>query len=734
MAAGWSIARSSYQTTAGGNPTRIRPGGLRPVPWQQQANGWLTPEERHLVDNLGYLASNQPRGSDTDPAATGATRKAGPAGEHAFPQGVVLSSSLRNCHRRPDRQCGGVLLSMLWAITRPVGSALRSLSDQDGDLERGAIHQLVKEHSLALPGLIFLALGFAALMLWVLTGQFLVGPAEKHPWARVTLQTLKRAAYGGLALGALLALALWGFVELVGAVAYLSLPALIATAAAGAGVIGSVVRILRKPAARFAPMLGGFAFVVVALGLTALATWNAAEHGVSWSTHDLISWQSGWDWVVALVLVGIALVGPSPENWSLAPFYRCKLRLAYASYRARNEQDRVHPYLNDNLAGKDLAKREPGLFGFNRDNATVRTPLVVCTTSTVTSRAVRTHYGTPALSVPFDPDRTILHLPQDGRGRTPQFAASTRVVDRLGNRLRKRITTMMAVAISSAAVSPAMGRIRIGPTSMLLTFFNVRLGVWIATHDSSPSSKPPVCNTRPTCVTHTPVSAICSRSSSGSTISTTPASTRPTVGTERTPDSSSCSEWPRSPRSSASTRIPVRATRQARSARPSRSLPASATSASTSVSTPFGRRPAAPAFRRTRHARSTAGSSPRARDSSPTRLRSVFSGTPSPVWPGRCPRRCSHSTSYPRESTLNQFFDAASFVVYRNLRRYNGQVLLARQKLQGALTNLLAIDNPDVLVKRLSAMACDPTHLPSRSRIRPNRSGPAARCRRTWAR
>jgi len=38
---------------------------------------------------------------------------------------------------------------------------------------------------------------------------------------------------------------------------------------------------------------------------------------------------------------------------------------------------------------------------------------------------------------------------------------------------------MYTVGLSGAAVSPAMGRFRIGPISMLLAFFNVRLGLWI---------------------------------------------------------------------------------------------------------------------------------------------------------------------------------------------------------------------------------------------------------------
>lgn len=481
MAAGWSISRSSYELDDGGNANRVQPSDLDPDPWQMQDSGWLTVEERHLVDNLGYLASNQPRGSATDPAAPNATRQAGLEGDQP-----VTSASYRPAAYATV--IAGlavntvVLLSMLWAITRPVGWALRGLADQDGDLRKGAIHAVVEEHSLAVPGLAFLAAGFLFLMAWVGAGQFLVGPAKRQAWARTLMQGLKGAAYGTLALGAVLALTLWGFVELVGAVAHLSLPAQFAAAAGAAGVIGSVVRILKKPAARFAPMLGGLAFIVVALCLAALATWTAAKHGVSWAGEDVTDWRSGWNWVAALVLLAFLQLTISPERWSLAPFYRGKLRLAYATYRTGREdgQQSVRAYENDNLAGAEKNHREPGFFAYNRDGAEVRTPLVVCTTGTVTSRAVRTHYGTPALSVTFDPDQVTLHLPQDGRGKTLEYAATTKVVDRLGNKLGKRVTTMLAVAISSAAVSPAMGRIRIGPTSMLLTFFNIRLGVWIA--------------------------------------------------------------------------------------------------------------------------------------------------------------------------------------------------------------------------------------------------------------
>jgi hypothetical protein len=712
LAAGWSISRSSYDTADGGNPDRVDPNDLDPVPWEWQDNGWLTPEERHLVDNLGYLASNEPRGSDTDPAATNAMRTAADEDRQASAKAsyrpAVFATIIAGLTVNVV-----VLVSILWAITRPVGWALRSFTEEDGTLRKGAMHDLVKEHSLALPGIVFLVVGFAILMLWVLAGRALIGPAQRHEWARQTLQTLKRAAYAGLALGALLALTVWAFVELVGAVAYLSLPALLATAAGGVGVVGSVVRILRKPAARFAPKLGGFAFIVVALGLAALATWSAAKHGVSWSGSDLISWQSGWNWVLALVFVAVALLGPRPESWALAPFYRGTLRLAYATYRTRNEHDeqRLHPYENDNVAGADTTMREPGLFAFNGDSG-VRTPLVVCTTCTVSSRAVRTHYGTPALSVTFDPKRTTLHLPQDGRGNTLEFAASTRVLDRLGNKLRKRITTMMAVAISSAAVSPAMGRYQIGPTSMLLTFFNIRLGVWIANprfiaqlEAANLQDKPDLFYARTglgylfkeffgihdlddpylylTDGGHWENTGLVEllRISEITEIVCVDADSGPGDAT------SSLGKAIAIAPSECDIRIDI-------SLDPLRAAPS-------------GSRVPAYSPRTVNIGFFTKGAG-RFTEDTPVGILWYAKPGLAKEMPAALLAFHERYPSYPRESTLNQFFDTASFVAYRNLGRYNaGEILLARQKLQEALDELLSIADAILFEKRLVEMACE---------------------------
>ncbi|WP_410792298.1 hypothetical protein [Kribbella sp. C-35] len=726
MAAGWSISRSSHQTTDAETALLQQ---LAPHPWQQQENGWLTVEERHLVDNLGYLGSNQPRGSDTDPAAAKTTRQAGPEGSQTSTKAsyrpAVFATVIAGLTVNVV-----VLLSMLWAITRPVGWALRSLTDRGGELPKGAMHALVKDHSLALPGLIFLVAGFAVLMLWVLAGQFLVGYAQNNSAARVTLQTLKRASYSALALGAVLALTLWAFVELVGAVAHLSLATLIATAGASAGVVGSVVRILRKPAARFAPMLGGFAFVVVALGVTALATWTAAKHEVTWSWHDLVSWQSGWNWVLALVVLTLVLLGPSSESWSLAPFYRGKLRLAYATYRTASAEEglRVQPYEND-VAGTDPAKREPGLFAFKydetdeTDETAVRTPLVVCTTSTVTSRAVRTRYGTPALSVTFDPKRTILHLPQDGRGNTLQFTASTRVLDRLGQKFHKRITTMMAVAISSAAVSPAMGRYQIGPTSMLLAFFNIRLGVWIA---------------NPRFITQLEAAGLHKETveeEDGTVVEveTDPSYARTGLGylfkeffgihdlddpylylTDgghwentglvellRIPEITEivCVDADSGPGDATSS------LGKAIAIAPSECDIRIDISLDPLRATPSSSRVPAYSPRTVNIGFFTKGAGSFTAETPVGVLWYAKPGLAKEM-PAALLAFHERYPTYPRESTLNQFFDTASFVAYRNFGRYNArQILLAREKLQDALDELLAIADDADLDEQLKAMA-----------------------------
>ena len=203
-------------------------------------------------------------------------------------------------------------------------------------------------------------------------------------------------------------------------------------------------------------------------------------------SHTWSTWNSLPRWLAICAALLLLQVFVSPEKWSLAAFYRGKLRLAYATYRRHPDRapaDILEVYRND-TATSEAAEREPYLHTFAKRSSApaagvAETPLVICATATVTSRAVRTHHGIPALSVTFDPDNVTVYVPHNDRGTWGEYKAPTRVINALGEQHGKRVTTMLAAAVSSAAVSPAMGRFRVGPTSMLLAFANLRLGVWL---------------------------------------------------------------------------------------------------------------------------------------------------------------------------------------------------------------------------------------------------------------
>ena len=125
--------------------------------------------------------------------------------------------------------------------------------------------------------------------------------------------------------------------------------------------------------------------------------------------------------IAALVVVPLLV---SPERWSLAAFYRGKLRIAYGTYRVKMPWPSaavpwpLSVYENDTNT-KDKHAREPWLHSFRAPGHPnqVSTPLTVCAAATVSSRSVKTHYGIPALSVTFDPGYVTVHVPtSDPRG------------------------------------------------------------------------------------------------------------------------------------------------------------------------------------------------------------------------------------------------------------------------------------------------------------------------------
>ena len=462
MTGAWSLART---------PPAADPAARPPRPW---ALGRVQPgpEERHLRANLGYLLSNTPRGLEDD-STTEAVDRQLQAKAKRRPSAIatVLTGMTINAL---------VLLGMLWAISQPLGwfyrwylglgcSTWRADVVLDFDKNRACLEMSGR---LGPPILFWFLVGLAMLMLWVLVAKLTETSSAGIPPA--WLLGLKYMGYGGLALAAALLLTLGALPVLIrllwrpvdGHDLWTSL-----VAVGGAmGSAAAVGRILRKPLARFAPTIGGLLFAALLLFLLCRLALDAMLTGPG---------DGQWiPWAIVVGLLAIVHFGGAAEFWSLAAFYRGKLRAGFATYR--DADGRVRAYDNNsspspgNRIEPDLASLLP-----HATPGDGGTPLTICASATISGREVRTHYGIPALSMTFSPTAVRLFAPLEENGLWRSYECSTTDMATLMPRPGPRLTTMLAVGLSGAAVSPAMGRFKVGPVSMLLAFANVRLGMWV---------------------------------------------------------------------------------------------------------------------------------------------------------------------------------------------------------------------------------------------------------------
>lgn len=468
MTGAWSLARSAPTSQAEGEvPRPWAAGGIQPGP-----------EERHLRANLGYLLSNSPRGTGQDNIApTGEDRSASRAERLPAVIATVMTGMLVNAL---------VFLGMLWVASQlagwfyrwyfGLGWACRPPWNRERrlffELDRDCLAQ---QDRLVTPVLVWLGLGLGFVLVWVFAAKIseIAGRADPPVWLIVP----KYLGYGGLGVAAALAFVLglvpWLLGTLWRPVSANDLLTDLVALAAALGSAGAVLQLLRRPLARFAPVLGGLLFAAVLLFL--LCRWALDAMSEAPSERNVVE-------VVVVVVVLLALhFGGAAEFWSLAAYYRGKLRAGFATYRVHGQGGvRARAYVNNDRAGED-DRVEPSLSSLpvRVPGTGAGTPLTICASATVIGRQVRTHYGIPALSVTFTPAAVRMFAPLEEDGLWQRYECPTAAMDALRPSLRPRLTTMMAVGISGAAVSPAMGRFRIGPVSMLLAFFNVRLGVWI---------------------------------------------------------------------------------------------------------------------------------------------------------------------------------------------------------------------------------------------------------------
>ncbi len=420
MAGAWAIARREGAD----------PGAGSPRPWSDEG-AKESPEVSHLRRHLNYLFAR-----DGKLAGAIATLVVGLA--------INVAS----------------LFTLLWLLARPLGWVLGWSLPRTGDSLSYTL-----ERRFWLPVAVWAAVSAGAVVVWVLQRRLAsVGaPLTGERWRNA----MWKLAAGSIAVAALLA-----FLLIAAPLATSALPALVSDHAellrliqvgAGGGAVAAVVGLLRKPLGRALPRLGGLLVLLLAI---VAATEVAAGAAVRAPSDDIGRW---------LVVGGVCALWyyvADPDWGSLQPYYRGRLRAAYAT--RRRPDGTVEPMQPGD---------EPELAALGRlrstDSARPGPELVVCTTMNVTGSSP-TRVGVPAYSFTFSPSRISFHVPATDDGRCDDYAVPTEQYARIFRRWdTPRLTAMTAVGMSGAAVSSAMGRFNYGSTKALLALANVRLGMWM---------------------------------------------------------------------------------------------------------------------------------------------------------------------------------------------------------------------------------------------------------------
>jgi hypothetical protein len=468
IAGGFSVARSTRRADSDApRPSRTA--------WRDG-----TPEQTHLLGKLGYLLAPNPS-AESDTSNDSATH----GGQQ--PQSTVAGAAHNVIRGRRTQDVPGVvamvfmglalnaavLFSLLWTLIQPYAWLLKS--DVIGC--RSPSDCPIQAH-LVTPVAVWGIATAGVLLLWVAAGWVRGALQPKTPradFAKWINRRLRPLLFGLVLLTALLAPGLLGIPVLIRNLpAWLDQGARLLTPAVIVSAIGSLIALgrgLSRRGARYAPYVAGWLFVVVVLLVC-----------VQWLIHAAYDDAAVRRFGMLVVLWLLFYLFVSAEWWSIAGFYRGRLRSAFATYRTDQKSPPKAVQFDNGNGPPETETVEPSIYELleRRPGQPTGSPLSICTAAHASTREIFTHYGLPAMSVTFSPETVRMHLPTDDEGGWDAHQASTAVVEKLMfRRAGPRLTTMLTVGLSGAAISPAMGMYRIGPARMVLALANVRLGMWI---------------------------------------------------------------------------------------------------------------------------------------------------------------------------------------------------------------------------------------------------------------
>jgi hypothetical protein len=233
-----------------------------------------------------------------------------------------------------------------------------------------------------------------------------------------------------------------------------------------AGTSGTVATYTKRALRWLAPWAGSA--IAVGLLISAFLTWTIG------AAYDSLQWSEGAFLVLAAVVILVWQALTDVNRNSIHPFYKERLSSAFAIRRVDADHAEEIRYarpirlseFGGDAADSEAAPRRPELVvcaAVNTDEEGVVPAGRGCAPFTFSSHRIGISSGTMFDGEKAGANDDLMRPTQDY-----EEAAGIRLM-----------TLPAAVAVSGAAVSPAMGRMTRAPLRLLLGLANVRLGLWL---------------------------------------------------------------------------------------------------------------------------------------------------------------------------------------------------------------------------------------------------------------